>query len=153
MKTKEEILDKIRDKSIKFLATRFLESVTLTAEQESDIIAITDWLDFLLETENMLNDNSNSVFVDILYCACLMHNAFYIYDEEDFTKLFLLRKWINEFEERYKIDERWIEAVCQAVEGQLGAKSPSALLIPMPGNPSKLFSTACSIWYKKVKNA
>lgn len=144
----------INDKAVKDFV---MESFNLHPSQEvfdeklKDANGVAEWLIFLLKDDKILSEGANAYFVDLLIAAALIHNLDYSYNEEDWTKIFNPRKLTTEIALEKGLVGNTMDAIYQAVEGQLGKDNPNKLLHPNPNSPTAHFALACSIYYKKIK--
>lgn len=147
-------IDRISDQSIKEFIFKSLQSYDNEEEfreKLKDSNGVAEWLLFLLEDDKILSAGANAYFVELLIAAAFIHNMDYSYGEEDWTKIFNPRKRTQEFANEFGLIGNTIDAIYQAVEGQLGKDNPNKLLHPNPNSPTAHFALACSIYYKKIK--
>lgn len=147
-------LNNLNDPSIKEFIIKSLQTYENKEELEQklkDSNGVVEWLLFLLEDDKILSAGANAYFVELLIAAAYIHNIDYSYGEEDWTKIFNPRKKTQEFATEYGLIGNTIDAIYQAVEGQLGKDNPNKLLHPNPNSPTAHFALACSIYYKKIK--
>lgn len=116
-----------------------------------DSNGVAEWLIFLLKDDKILSEGANAYFVELLITAAFIHNIDYSYGEEDWTKIFNPRKATEKIAQDLGLIGNTIDAIYQAVEGQLGKDNPNKLLHPNPNSPTAHFALACSIYYKKIK--
>lgn len=147
-------LDMIKNQDIKDFVVKSLnlyESEEVFKEKLQDANGVAEWLVFLLKDDKILSEGANAYFVELLMAAALIHNIDYSYGEEDWTKIFNPRKRTEKFATEFNLMGNTIDAIYQAVEGQLGKNNPNKLLHPNPNSPTAHFALACSIYYNKIK--
>lgn len=150
----KSVIEEIQDLDIYNLVTKYFNEHEVEETKLNNAIKVYDLLKFILSEESFISYNNRSMYVDVLTAASLFHNLYYEYGEEDWCKLFNLRKMLFNFNRTLDrpVGESWIEAICQAVEGQLGNNSPTALMIPPTSSPSRHLAMACSLVYKYDNN-
>lgn len=102
---------------------------------------------FLLEERKLYDPNSKvkQSFLDILISACLVHNVVKV-DATNWKKVFEIREIICEEAANFKvIPNDMIDAICDAVENQLGQHIPIKGCKPNPNTPGELLSYAIAL--------
>ena len=151
MELYNKMIDSIQDREIKTFVSAVIENnKMILADKEKNAYEVYKWVTFILRNDKILSSENAgySTVIDVLKAASILHNCFYTYGEEDFTKIFSLRMYIDSSECKEMLPPRYIDSICQAVECQLGKDTPVSLLIPNPNTPGSQFSLACSIYYK-----
>lgn len=99
----------------------------------------------MLMKKNLINQNAQQSFVDILLSAAILHNLFY--DSEDITTLFKARQMLDPVAEEQNIPQEVRNALFQTIEAQLGEETPVPLCKPAVNSPTELFAWA--VWFAK----
>lgn len=100
---------------------------------------------FMLKEKNLINDNVQQSFVDLLIASCLLHNIKTV-SEKNWNEVYKIRDLIAKAKEEYPvIPDQAIETICDTIEGQLGEKMPIKGSRPNPNTPGELFALAVAI--------
>ena len=98
----------------------------------------------LLEDKELVQEHGNQTFVDCLIAAALIHDLFKppagdgFY--EDWTYIFQARYLLGNSELPKQIQD----GIYEAIEAQLGNKTPVIKCRPLPGTPQETFANA--VW-------
>lgn len=103
-----------------------------------------DLVMFLLREKGLLTDEVQQSFVDILIASSLLYNIIDV-TEEDWNKVYEIRKIIMKHSKNHDIPSSAIDLLCDTIEGQLGEKMPIKGSKPNPNTPGELFSLAVAI--------
>ena len=109
-----------------------------------------DLLLFLLREKGLLTNDVQQSFVDILIASSLLYNIVDV-TEEDWNKVYEIRKIIMKHSEGADIPSSALDLLCDTIEGQLGEKMPIKGSKPNPNTPGELFSVAVAIINKYNK--
>lgn len=106
---------------------------------------------FMLRERNLLTDDVQQTFVDILIASCLLYNIIEV-KEDNWNDVYKIRNIINEsYKEHSLVHPSAIEMICDTIEGQLGEKMPIKGSRPNPNTPGELFTLAVAIINKYQK--
>jgi hypothetical protein len=98
-----------------------------------------------LKSQNLINENINQAFVDVLLAASVLHNLFY--EEGDLTTLFKARQVLGPIATEREVPQELQAMLFQTIEAQLGDSTPVPMCRPVPNSPTSTFADA--IWFAK----
>lgn len=138
-------LKTITTDSIKDFVTKSLETysgkadATATAEKTAEVVY------GILEERGLISQHASQTFVDVLLAAAFLHDVFRPESGEGFTWLFDAREMLPEIAEETGLPEQIQDAIFDAIEAQMGEKTPVAACRPKPGTPQEMFAYA--VWF------
>ena len=118
-----------------------------TAEKSIEAGKVIDFMMKRLEKKNLLADNNQHAWIEVLVAAALLHNLFY---DGTLPSLFMAREKLTPVAHAYELPPQIIMGIFQSIESQLGDSTPVESLVPQGNSPNDIFALAC--WYVEELN-
>ena len=110
---------------------------------------VTDAFYDLMKHRGQITENNEQSFVNVYIVAGLLHNLFY---DGTVTSLFKAREVLWEAATKdAKIPFNYAEKIFDAIEAQLGDKTPVAKCRPIPSHPEGDFALCCWFFAKDLE--